>query len=201
MWVVKLGGSLGRDPLLRDWLETLVQVGSGRVVVVPGGGEFAEQVREHQNLWRFGDLSAHNMAVLGMAQMALLMHGVCPSLTLAANDGDLLEAVQRARVPVWMPFEALREEKDTLTNWGVTSDSLAAWLANKLNAEGLLLVKSCEIDPSMSLADCAAAGIVDAEFLRFAGAGAYPVTLLHRAEVPRARALLVNNGSSALNVQ
>src|SRR5262249_17496911 len=144
--VVKLGGSLGRDPVLKEWLDTLVSLGSGRVVIVPGGGGFADEVREQQDLWRIDDLAAHNMAVVGMAQMALLMQGICPALTLAASDVDLRRAVQQARVPVWMPFEVLREQRDTLTHWGVTSDSLAAWLANRLNAEGLLLVKACPID-------------------------------------------------------
>jgi 5-(aminomethyl)-3-furanmethanol phosphate kinase len=199
MWIVKLGGSLGRDPVLREWLDTLVQLGSGRVVIVPGGGAFADEVREHQDLWRFDDLSAHNMAVLAMAQMALMMQGICPALTLATSDTDLRRAVQQARVPVWLPFEILREQRDTLTNWGVTSDSLAAWLANRLNAEGLLLVKACEIEPSMELAQCAAAGIVDDEFLRFAREGAYPVTLLSRAEVPRVRELLLNSGTVGMN--
>lgn len=198
MWIVKLGGSLGRDPVLREWLETLVQVGSGRVVIVPGGGAFADEVREHQDLWRFDDLSAHNMAVLAMAQTALMMQGICPALALATNDGDLRRAVQQARVPVWLPFEVLREQRDTLTHWGVTSDSLAAWLANRLNAEGLLLVKACAIDPALELPQQAAAGIVDAEFLRFAREGAYTVTLLNRADVPRARALLLNGGAVAM---
>jgi aspartokinase-like uncharacterized kinase len=199
MWIVKLGGSLGRDPVLREWLEALVELGSGRVVIVPGGGGFADDVREHQDLWRFDDLAAHNMAVLAMAQMALMMQGICPALALATNDADLRRAVQQARVPVWLPFEVLREQRDTLTNWGVTSDSLAAWLANRLNAEGLVLVKACEIDPSMNIEKCVAAGIVDDEFLRFAREGAYPVTLLNRAEVPRARELLLGGGTVGMS--
>lgn len=198
MWIVKIGGSLGRDPVLRDWLETLVTLGSGRVVIVPGGGAFADDVREHQELWRFDDLTAHNMAVLAMAQMALMMQGICPALALATNDADLRRAVQQARVPVWLPFEVLREQRDTLTNWGVTSDSLAAWLANRLNAEGLVLVKACEVDPAFDLEQYTAAGVVDDQFARFAREGAYPVTLLNRADVPRARELLVSGGTVGL---
>jgi len=194
MWIVKLGGSLGRDPVLKEWLETLAAVGSGRVVIVPGGGGFADEVRVQQDLWRFDDLSAHNMAVLAMAQMGLMMKGICPSLVLAASDAELRRAVQQARVPVWLPFEALREQNDTLTTWGVTSDSLAAWLANRLNAEELLLVKACEIQPAMSMAECAAAGIVDPEFERFTRDAAYAVTLLNGADLPRVHDLLLNGG-------
>ena len=196
MWIVKLGGSMGRDPVLKEWLETLVELGSGRVVIVPGGGGFADEVREQQDLWRFGDLAAHNMAVLAMAQMALMMQGICPALALATSDADLRRTVQAARVPVWLPFEVLREQRDMLTNWGVTSDSLAAWLANRLNAEELLLVKACSIEPSMDIASCVEAGIVDQEFARFTHDAAYAVTLLNSADVAGVRRLLVNGGAT-----
>src|SRR5262245_38062563 len=196
MWIVKLGGSIGRDPVLREWLETMVELGSGRVVIVPGGGGFADEVREQQELWRFGDLAAHNMAVLAMAQMALLMQGICPALALATSDSDVRRTVQQARVPVWLPFEVLREQRDTLTNWGVTSDSLAAWLANRLNAEGLVLVKACAIGPEMDLQHCVAAGIVDHEFSRFTQDAAYAVTLLNSADLPRARDLLLGDATA-----
>jgi len=197
MWIVKLGGSLGRDPVLKEWLETLVEIGSGRVVIVPGGGGFADEVREQQELWRFDDLAAHNMAVLAMAQMALMMQGICPALALATSDSDLRRAVQQARVPVWLPFEVLREQRDRLTNWGVTSDSLAAWLANRLNAEGLVLVKPCPIEPSMDVARSVATGIVDQEFARFTHDAAYAVTLLNSAELARVRGLLLSGGAVA----
>jgi len=195
MWVVKLGGSMSRDPLLKTWLETLVELGSGRVVIVPGGGGFADEVREQQELWRFDDLAAHNMAVLAMAQMALMMQGIYPALALATSEADLRRTVQQARVPVWLPFEVLREQRDTLTSWGVTSDSLAAWLANRLNAEELVLVKACAIEPSMDVAGCVAAGILDPEFLRFTRDAAYTVTLLNRVDLSRVRGLLLNGGA------
>jgi aspartokinase-like uncharacterized kinase len=190
MWVVKIGGSLGRDPLLREWLESLVALGAGRVVIVPGGGAFADEVRDAQGLWHFDDLAAHNMAVLAMAQTALLMHGICPALQLAANESELRRAVQQARVPVWLPFEALRDQPDELTHWGVTSDSLAAWLANRINAEGLLLVKACPLDGA-DLEQCIAAGIVDEQFGAFTRAAAYPVALLSRTELARLEDLLL----------
>ena len=77
MWIVKLGGSLERDALLPRWLELLAELGGGRVVIVPGGGGFADQARAAQAWWQLDDLPAHNMAVLGMAQSAAMMQGLC----------------------------------------------------------------------------------------------------------------------------
>ena len=67
MWVVKIGGSVCADTLLPQWLDLLVKLGGGRVVVVCGGGSFADEVRRVQAHWAFDDLAAHNMAVLAMA--------------------------------------------------------------------------------------------------------------------------------------
>ena len=51
MIVVKIGGSLGKADALRSWLAVLAR-GKGRVVVVPGGGAFADGVREEQRRLR-----------------------------------------------------------------------------------------------------------------------------------------------------
>ena len=40
MWVIKIGGHLAEDPVLTEWLERIADLGGGRVVLVPGGGDF-----------------------------------------------------------------------------------------------------------------------------------------------------------------
>ncbi len=54
------------------------------------------------------------------------------------------------------------------TSWDLTSDSLAAWLAEKLNAEHLLIVKSAEIQAQSDIADLIANQIVDPSFSKYA---------------------------------
>ncbi|MFX1765516.1 aspartate kinase [Paraburkholderia sp. A1RI-2L] len=192
MWVVKIGGSLSRDPLLQTWLRELNELGGGRVVIVPGGGGFADQVREHQAVWRFDDLAAHNMAVLAMAQHALMMQGLCRRLVIAATEPQIRHALHEGRTAVWAPFGLLRQEADTLTSWDVTSDSLAAWLANRLNAERLMIVKSCEIDSQWSAAQHAEKGVLDKRFAELTREASYPLDILNKKDWPRVRELLLN---------
>ena len=187
MWIVKLGGSLQRDALLPRWLELLAEHGAGRVVVVPGGGRFADQAREAQAWWRLDDLPAHNMAVLGMAQTAVMMQGLCPALQTASGDAALRAVLRAGRAALWLPLELLRARRDELTHWGVTSDSLALWLAERLGAERLLVVKSCVIEPGRTLEQLGEAGVLDAEFARRARAAGLPVELLERDALDRAR--------------
>jgi 5-(aminomethyl)-3-furanmethanol phosphate kinase len=191
MWVVKLGGSLGHDPKLALWLEQIAELGGGRVVVVPGGGRFADQVRSHQSVWRFADVAAHNMAVLAMAQTGFMMQALAPRLALARDETQVVAALRAGQAPVWLPFDLLRSSADEITRWSVSSDSLAAWLANRLNAERLIVVKSCEIDPAAELARQSELGVLDSAFGEFTADAAYPVQLLSRSQLDVLRMMLL----------
>jgi len=194
MWVVKLGGSLGTDPLLPQWLELLAQLGGGRVTVVSGGGGFADEARRLQGHWRFNDLAAHNMAVLAMAQTAYQFHALNPGLQLAARKTDIRRVLHSGHTALWLPFELQREEPDANTHWGHTSDSIALDLARKLNAERLVVVKCCGIDPSLSVAQLGLAGIVDPRFAALSEGAAFPINLLHKEDLAGMRALLLDEG-------
>jgi aspartokinase-like uncharacterized kinase len=191
MWVVKLGGSLNRDALLPQWLELLCTLGRGRVTVVPGGGGFADQARDAQSHWRFDDVAAHNMAVLAMAQTAMMLRALCPALQPAARDAEIRRQLRQGRTALWMPLELLRDRADELTSWEVTSDSLALWLARRLNAERLIVVKSCAIDAGATLQQNTQAGVLDARFSAWAEGVGFPIDLVQREELERVRLLLM----------
>ncbi len=142
MWVVKLGGSLLGSPALKRWLDALNSFSDGKVVIVPGGGIFADAVRESQLMTGIDDATAHKMAVVAMDQYATLMCGLNPSLTLASNELEIAERGWQHQAIVWKPSEMVLADEGIAMNWDVTSDSLAAWLATKLNAQHLILIKS-----------------------------------------------------------
>lgn len=190
MLVVKLGGSMSRDPALRDWLELLTEQGGGRVVIVAGGGGFADQVRAHQACWGFNDLAAHNMAILAMMQHAFMLHSLVPGMTLASSALDISAALHRCEVAVWTPSGMLRERADDMTHWDVTSDSLAAWLSGHLVAERLVVVKSCLIEPGLDLAAHTRNGTLDDAFERFTRDAGYLIDIVNKSELDRMRALL-----------
>jgi len=192
MWVVKIGGSLSHDPALREWLTRLWEVGGGRVVIVPGGGDFADAVRQYQHEWQFDDLAAHNMCLLAMAQYAILMQGVVPELVLASNEDRIRRALRDGRVAVWVPTDLMRATPDSMTNWDTTSDSLAAWLSTLLNAERLMIVKSCEVDADAPLESLAAKGIVDRRFPAYVRDANYIVEIFSKADAAVMRDRLLN---------
>ena len=193
MWVVKLGGSVIADPALPHWLDLLAQLGGGRVTIVCGGGSLADEVRRAQALWQFNDLAAHNMAVLAMAQAGYQLQAMSPSLQLAARKSEIAQVLHKGRAAIWLPFELQRDEPDSRTNWGATSDTIALDLASDLNAERLVVVKSCPIDPTQSLAQLGAAGVLDERFGERAQGAAFPIEIMDKSELPRMRSLLLGD--------
>jgi aspartokinase-like uncharacterized kinase len=194
MWVVKLGGSMGTDPVLPQWLALLTQLGAGRVALVSGGGGFADEARRLQGQWQFSDLAAHNMAVLAMVQTGYQLHAMQPDLQPVARLADIPNRLHLGHTVLWLPFELQRVWPDATTHWGHTSDSIALDLARRLNAEHLVVVKSCEIEPTHSLAQLGHAGVLDAEFSSRAVDAPFPISLLGKNDLETMRALLLGQG-------
>ncbi|MES1987104.1 MAG: uridylate kinase, partial [Pseudomonadota bacterium] len=124
MWVIKLGGSLLGAPELLRWLELLVKFGDGKVVIVPGGGLFANSVREAQQISNASDEVAHQLALLAMDQFGLLLAGMNPGLVTASSELELAERGWQHRGIVWLPSKMALADTSIPQNWQVTSDSL-----------------------------------------------------------------------------
>jgi aspartokinase-like uncharacterized kinase len=97
MWVVKLGGSLAGSERLREWLAALA--GQPGLVLVPGGGPFADAVRAAQGALRFDDATAHHLAMLAMEQYGRALCALQPGLAPAANPERLTSAT---KVEKWL---------------------------------------------------------------------------------------------------
>jgi aspartokinase-like uncharacterized kinase len=165
MIVIKLGGSLAQSSALINCLNKIEQFYQSRkVIIVPGGGAFADQVRLAQQQWQFDDVTAHHMAILAMQQMALLFKGLMPHWAVANRLSDIQQATHAKEILIWAPNIAELDQSDISATWDITSDSLAAWLAKQVCATELILVKSALIDPLASLEDLEAQQIIDRGF-------------------------------------
>jgi len=165
--VLKLGGSLLSQTTLIQYLELARLEGKGQVVIVPGGGVFADQVRLTQKQWQYNDRTAHYMAILAMQQMALLFQGLCSELCVVNKGGDIHSGLQQQRVVIWSPLASELDAAGIAANWEVTSDTLAAWLAVELSIDHLILVKSAEFSAGCSIEQLATFGIIDSAFTEF----------------------------------
>jgi dihydroneopterin aldolase len=161
--IVKLGGSHATGRHLKDWL-IAIAAEAGSIVIVPGGGPFADAVRTAQASIGFDDPAAHIMALMAMAQFGTALESLNPALRLAASRSALLLALKEGKVPVWSP-EPMARAAALPETWDLTSDSLAAWLAGALGASRLVLVKHGRFEgAAIDAHDLAARGVVDPLF-------------------------------------
>lgn len=181
MIVVKLGGSLSQSDALINSLNSLEKNYADRaVVIVPGGGAFADQVRLAQRRWQFDDSTAHRMAVLAMQQMALLIKGLKDDFTIARSTTDIPKQLQQQKTVVWSPDIVELDNAGIQASWDITSDSLAAWLAKVISATELILVKSAMIDASLSLNQLAKQDIIDKGFCDFVSRTTFKIQLINQ---------------------
>jgi aspartokinase-like uncharacterized kinase len=192
--VVKLGGSHAFSMHLRDWIDAIA-VCAGRVIVVPGGGPFADAVREAQRKIGLDDRAAHHMALLAMDQYGCALASLGERLAPAASAAAIRRIVLDGGVPVWSATRMVLSARDIPWSWSVTSDSLAAWLAGRIGAKRVLLVK--HVEPSADLLraeDVVARGIVDPAFPRFLGASGAEAFIAGTTEHAAAAVAMRNGG-------
>jgi hypothetical protein len=130
--VLKVGGSLSGSA--RGLLSSVAREGRD-VLVVPGGGEFADAVRKVHAAGTLSDDAGHWMAVLAMDQYAYFL-----------SDGTglpLAEGLEGRGARIALPYEMLRKDDALPHSWDVTSDTIAAWMAFRLKAR---LIKATDVD-------------------------------------------------------
>jgi aspartokinase-like uncharacterized kinase len=137
--VVKIGGGLlrdeGLDGLRRACTEVNEVATRRPVLIVPGGGPFADAVRSVDAQVGFGDDVAHGLALRAMDQLGVLLMPMLPRAELLTD----LVAPRALGVLVVAPAFAGRPEVPA--SWAVTSDSLAVLAAAAIGAEETLLLK------------------------------------------------------------
>jgi 5-(aminomethyl)-3-furanmethanol phosphate kinase len=167
--VVKIGGSLADAPgRLREVLQVIAESAApaAPIVVVPGGGPFADAVRAAQATHGFDDAAAHAMAMLAMAQYGLMLAAVAGPLLQPFYGADQVGralAQGSTCAAVWLPQPA-QDAPELRQSWDLTSDSLALWLAARLGADRLVLLKSSPQPAAADLCVLTKAGILDTAF-------------------------------------
>ena len=185
MWVVKLGGSLIKSPELKNWLHTLVKISDGQLLIVPGGSVFADAVRTAQQYTQVSDATAHQLALLAMDQYGLLLAGINSHLVTASNELEIAERGWQHRAIVWLPSHMVLADEHITQNWQVTSDSLSAWIAKKINAEHLVIVKSADLSVYQNkpnIETFVEAQVLDQAFAEFAANCNFKCWLLNKRQ-------------------
>jgi 5-(aminomethyl)-3-furanmethanol phosphate kinase len=148
--VIKIGGRLSGIPHALERVCAAVE-GASRtypLIVVPGGGPFADAVRSFEHCLPLSPDAAHWMAILAMDQYAHVLAERIKDAELVQEPGTLVEVLGRGSIAVLAPFRWMRSADVLPHTWDVTSDSIAAFVAGACGATRLVLIKMTSLgDP------------------------------------------------------
>jgi aspartokinase-like uncharacterized kinase len=149
--VVKVGGGVSRIAGALDAVaEALVAAGRRhRIVVVPGGGPFADAVRAFEADAGLSADAAHWMAILAMDQYAHVLAERLAGATLVDEPGAVTAALGTTGIAVLAPYRWMRAADVLPHSWSASSDSVAAFVAGALDAERLVLIKPVDGDADL----------------------------------------------------
>jgi len=150
--VIKIGGSLIKEaPKLVDRLikefnsenksalecRQACEDLSISILIIPGGGTFADSVRSADRIFSFGADAAHWMAILAMDQYAYYLQDKSSVVSIESIE-NLPQGVS-----ILLPYRLLKTEDPLPHTWDVTSDTIAAWVASQVNA---MFLKATDVD-------------------------------------------------------
>lgn len=174
--VIKVGGSLLNWSQLRITLEEWLQAQSSAAnVLIAGGGHFTNSIWRASRTFSLSEEAAHWLCIDAMSLASRLLAKVVPNLELITQFDELrhrVELLASCRID-FDSNEFLRERESDLSgsvlarNWTVSSDSIAARLAEVLPADELVLLKSSD-PPTGDARALADQGYVDEFFPAFA---------------------------------
>ena len=169
-WLVKVGGSLldvdQLGPRLRRWLDEHAPPESA---LIPGGGPTTDVIRAMDRLHGLGVAAAHRLAIQALGLNSHLLAALVPRGAVAASPEQCRQLWHEGKTPVLDPAAFLLghqgQDCDALpASWDVTSDSIAARLAESLGIAHLVLLKSCSAPAGSTIPDWVSAGLVDPWF-------------------------------------
>jgi len=168
MMVVKVGGSLFDHPelvaTLAGWLKIQAET---KIILVVGGGRFADAVREMDRIHKLGEDAAHWAALASLAAPAAALKAMLVPYNLP-KQLVFIDCLAFARSdddnPMSLPH-----------TWHVTTDSLAARIAMVHGCQRLVLLKSIEIPKGTSWEVAAKNGWVDEHFPTIANCATFPI--------------------------
>jgi aspartokinase-like uncharacterized kinase len=174
--VVKVGGSLFDLPGLGKRLGAFLSLlGQRETILVAGGGPAAEVIRILDCDQRLGEEAGHWLA---LRSLNLTAHALAAMLPAAAVVDSLLECRPLWASGMWpildlFAFAKIDDARPGALphSWDVTSDSLAARVAEVVGARELILLKSVTLSSPTDWTDASRRGHVDAQFPRMIARG------------------------------
>lgn len=144
--VLKIGGTLLKYPSklkkLCNEISNIIRYTP--ILVIPGGGGFADIVRGYYKQYKLSEDIAHWMAILAMDQYGLLLSELIGQAKIIIDLNKYRRYASKNYIPIFLPFKYFYDNDPLPHSWEVTSDSLSLYIARQVNAETLILLKDVD---------------------------------------------------------
>jgi len=179
--IVKIGGSmLMRTDLTRAVNQWLAKHPADQTLIIVGGGKLIDAVRELDQLHTMNQQQVHWTCVGLLTTTANFVSQIFdwPLITTHSQWKAALQTPPEPGLPTVIAPEVFYNQHPSSLHhvkshdtrlrlpddWRTTTDSIAGLLSALLDADELVLLKSCPIPTAMSPTELADVGIVDAAF-------------------------------------
>lgn len=133
-WVIKIGGSLFPEYSI----ELAKSLENQKCLIVVGGGEFANLIRKYDSNCSFSNDITHETAINSMDIIAKLLNDKLAFTELSSSIEEAINISSSGKVPIMLCSEIILNEESLKHSWEITSDSIASFLASKLDAKLLI---------------------------------------------------------------
>ncbi len=145
--VFKIGGKILEDfENLKSTISQLEQLYNenfiDKIVIIPGGGSFANFIRKIYSELQFTEETAHWMGIISMNYNGLEISKKFPNLQVIDNYENLKETSKT--FCIFLPYKFIKENDKLPHSWDVTSDSISLFIAKQLELNKCFLIKDVD---------------------------------------------------------
>jgi 5-(aminomethyl)-3-furanmethanol phosphate kinase len=172
--IVKVGGSLFQLPDLGERIKKwLLKQHDFFSVLIPGCGKLGNSIREYDARFQLGDTICHNICAELLELQSQVLHKILSETITLDKVLDIYEQQINSRNISYVIFNAKNFLTDDEPNypgeklpigWDVSTDSIAARLAEIADAHELVLLKAIAPPTFIEIAELADANYVDSYF-------------------------------------
>jgi aspartokinase-like uncharacterized kinase len=141
-WVIKIGGSLFPERAI-ELCESIIALNDSsehhkKILIICGGGEFANKIREYDKVNDFSSTANHNSAIMCMDIIGTLMADKIERLEAVKSIEMANSILDQGKIPVLVPTNIMETHDPLEHSWRVSSDSIALYFSNLLKAKLLI---------------------------------------------------------------
>ncbi|MHA1150073.1 MAG: amino acid kinase family protein [Promethearchaeota archaeon] len=149
--LVKIGGKILESPAnlnitISEFRNLISLQLVNNIIIIPGGGSLANFIRIADKTLKLGEDLSHWLAILAMHYNAKRYFIRYSDIKYIENYNELKSVMSNksGKILVFGLYNYLRNEDSLPHNWNVTSDSIAYFIAERLNLKDVYLIKDID---------------------------------------------------------